>query len=115
MADHRSEAVRARLAARRAELFRLAAATEGARRPFDLDQTTIGPLSRMDPMQEQAMALETERRRVSELKRIEAALRRIDDGGYGYCVSCGDEIAPKRLELDPTTPTCNKCAQAADC
>jgi DnaK suppressor protein len=114
MAEQQLEAVRESLTARRAELLRMIAATEGDRKPVDLDQTTVGRLSRMGAMQQQAMAMETERRRVAELQRIEAALRRIDEGEYGYCVSCGEEIAPKRLELDPTTPTCINCARLAD-
>lgn len=46
----------------------------------------------------------------AELKRIEAALKRIDDGSYGDCVKCGEEIAPERLELLPATPFCRNCA-----
>lgn len=64
----------------------------------------------MDALQGQAMALETERRRGIELARVEAALARMGDGDYGYCVSCGEEISVKRLELDPAVPTCIDCA-----
>ena len=114
MDDHRFDAVREHLIEKRAELLRLMSATEGSRKPVELAQATLGRLSRMDAMQQQAMALEAERRRVSELKRIEAALHRIDEGEYGYCVSCGEPIEPTRLELDPTVPTCIKCARAAE-
>ena len=34
--------------------------------------------------------------------RLRAALARIDEGEFGYCEDCGEEIAPKRLDLDPT-------------
>ena len=64
----------------------------------------------MDAMQGQAMALETERRRALERRRIEQALQRIDSGDYGDCTVCGEPIAPRRLTLDPTTPTCIRCA-----
>lgn len=64
----------------------------------------------MDALQGQAMAQETERRRKNELQRIESALTRVRDGEYGYCVSCGDEISKKRLELDPSVPLCIDCA-----
>ncbi|MEE8202312.1 MAG: TraR/DksA C4-type zinc finger protein [Alphaproteobacteria bacterium] len=35
------------------------------------------------------------------------------EGEYGDCVACGDEIAGKRLDLDPTTPVCIACASKA--
>lgn len=77
----------------------------------DLDQTSVGRLSRMDAMQSQAMALETKRRRVIELSRIEAALERIDEEEYGYCASCEEEINRKRLQIDPANPFCVNCAE----
>lgn len=104
------EAARARLIAEREELLRLNKFSEESRRTVELDQARIGRLSRMDALQEQEMAKETARRREVELRRIEAALKRIDDGEFGYCVKCGDEIAPKRLDLDPTAPLCIDCA-----
>lgn len=81
-----------------------------AARPVELDQTSVGRLSRMDALQQQAMALETERRRAAERLRIEAALQRIESGDYGNCVSCDEEITEKRLALDPAVPTCIRCA-----
>ena len=56
------------------------------------------------------MDLATGKRRLLELRRIEAALTRIEAGEYGYCTVCGEEIAARRLELDPSTPTCIGCA-----
>ena len=76
----------------------------------ELDQTRVGRISRMDAMQAQAMSQETNRRRVIELQRIKAAFKRMDDGEYGYCVSCSIEIVQARLELDPATPLCMDCA-----
>ncbi len=85
-------------------------ATAESRAPVTLDQTTSGRLTRMDAIQTQAMALETDRRREIEIKRIEAALHRVEDGEFGYCLSCGELIEPKRLGNDPSTPTCISCA-----
>lgn len=45
-----------------------------------------------------------------EIAQIEAALRRIDDGTYGYCVKCGEAIAVARLDLLPATPFCARCS-----
>ena len=80
-------------------------------KPVVLDQTTQGRLSRMDAMQVQAMALETKRRREVGINRIKAALNRIKEGEFGFCKNCGDEIADKRLDIDPSTPTCISCAK----
>jgi DnaK suppressor protein len=86
------------------------AETVGERAPVELDQQTVGRLSRMDALQVQAMAMETSRRRGTELRRITAALARIDEGEFGYCIECGDEIAARRIELDPAAPLCIGCA-----
>lgn len=45
-----------------------------------------------------------------EIAAIRAALKRIADGEYGYCVKCGDKIAEERLDVVPATPFCRKCA-----
>jgi len=45
-----------------------------------------------------------------EMRMIDAALKRIDENEYGYCVSCGDQIGEERLDLVPATPFCRKCA-----
>lgn len=104
-------AAKARLLTRREELLRLTEASAEARRPVELDQARVGRLSRMDAMQSQAMSVETDRRRQIEVRRIDAALIRLDDGEYGFCASCGAAIALKRLEFDPTTPVCIDCAR----
>ncbi|MBO0334059.1 TraR/DksA C4-type zinc finger protein [Sneathiella sp. CAU 1612] len=98
------------LLARREELLAVMKASVEGSRPVELDQTRVGRLSRMDALQGQAMAQETERRRNNELQRIDAALARVDTGDYGYCVTCGEEISSKRLALDPSTPLCIDCA-----
>ena len=75
-----------------------------------MDQTTVGRLSRMDAFQVQAMATESERRRQTQIKRIDAALKRIEENEFGYCARCGEPISEKRLAIDPTTPYCTNCA-----
>ncbi|MDX1711210.1 MAG: TraR/DksA family transcriptional regulator [Rhodovibrionaceae bacterium] len=105
------EHIKAKLLARKAELEQLDESSADARKPVELDQTRTGRLSRMDALQGQAMAQATHRRREQELQRIEAALKRIDAGEFGECVHCGEAIAAKRLEFDPTTPLCIDCAR----
>jgi DnaK suppressor protein len=101
---------RTRLLALREELNAASDATRDDREPVELDQQSVGRLSRMDALQDQAMHQETERRRQQTLTRIDAALARLDDGEFGYCIACGEEIDERRLEHDPTLPTCVKCA-----
>ena len=101
---------RARLVARKAELEELSTLSADDRAAVALDQQSVGRLSRMDAMQQQAMAQAQERARSAELTRIDQAFRRIEDGEYGYCAECGDEIPDKRLEIDPSASHCVKCA-----
>ena len=77
---------------------------------IELDQARVGRLSRMDALQQQAMARATNHRSALELQRIEAALGRIRTGEYGHCLKCGEDIAPKRLKVDPGALTCITCA-----
>jgi len=100
-----------RLLTMRDEVQHLSSATEEDRKPVELDQSMVGRLSRMDALQGQAMQLETERRRGIEMQRINAALSRIENDEFGDCVTCGEEIEKKRLEYDPTAPTCMVCAK----
>ncbi|MBM9603150.1 RNA polymerase-binding protein DksA [Desulfopila inferna] len=43
------------------------------------------------------------------LSKIEAALQRVEDGEYGICDECGEEIGLKRLEARPVTTLCIDC------
>lgn len=92
----------------RAELERIIETGEETHQG-EIDQGAMGRLSRMDAMQVQAMDAETERRRATELHRIDDALARIENKEYGWCVTCGEEIAPKRLENDPAVAQCVDC------
>lgn len=105
------EALKIQLIERRDELNRLLSAHCDNIKPVILDQTTVGRLSRMDELQTQAMSIETERRRKNELHCIDAALSRVDEDDFGYCVTCGNDIEKKRIELDPAIPTCVGCAR----
>src|SRR3972149_1780563 len=43
------------------------------------------------------------------ITKIKEALKRIDDGAYGVCELCGEEISEKRLEARPVTTCCIEC------
>jgi len=47
-----------------------------------------------------------------ELNRIEAALRRIDEGRYGICDACGAAIGAQVLLAEPACALCSACMQA---
>ena len=102
-----AERLRATLADLRAQD---ALGAEG-RKTVELDQQAVGRLSRMDALQGQAMARATAARRAAEAARIAAALRRIDEGEYGFCTDCGEEIPAARLNLDPAVPRCLSCTR----
>ncbi len=103
--------IRQHLMDRKAELLASSDDQQDTRAPVTLDQQSVGRLSRMDAMQGQAMAQATERRRQDEIRRIDAALVRLDEGEYGYCITCGDDIDPKRLAFDPSVDVCIDCAK----
>jgi DnaK suppressor protein len=108
------EKAKERLAARLEELRRPSDAAAEARAPIELDRTSVGRLSRMDSLQAQAMAQAAQRLRARDIERVMAALRRIEEGEYGWCAACGEEIAPGRLAVDPAIATCIRCASGTD-
>lgn len=48
------------------------------------------------------------------LRDVRTALLRIDDGSYGACVECDEDISRKRLYAVPWTPLCIECQELAD-
>ena len=108
------EAAKARLIEQREALLEVADSTRDAAQTVELDQTRVGRVSRMDAMQAQAMAKESDRRRLLALQRIDSALKRIEDGEYGYCSACDEVISARRLEVDPGALLCIDCASRAE-
>lgn len=104
------EKFRRRLEREAAELKAAEVGTAGDRAPVALDQQSVGRLSRMDAMQQQAMAAAQARRRQARLRAIAGTLRRMDEDEFGWCESCGEPIAEGRLEIDPCAPRCVACA-----
>jgi DnaK suppressor protein len=92
------------------DLRRQSTATDADRRPVELDQQSVGRLSRMDSLQVQAMAKAVEQRRKARIVALDQALRRMADDDYGFCADCGEFIGTRRLEIDPAAPKCVRCA-----
>jgi DnaK suppressor protein len=48
------------------------------------------------------------------LHKIEEALRRLDEGTFGYCFECGEEISERRLRALPFAVRCKDCEEARE-
>ncbi len=101
------------LQSRRDELLAIGDSGKQAAAVVELDQARVGRLSRMDAMQQQAMAQAAQGRRKAQLKAIVDALARIETGAYGLCQVCDEEIAEGRLKVDPAAEYCVRCAEQA--
>lgn len=101
--------LRGLLEQRRAELGTLLENTGDAARPVTLDQQSIGRVSRIDAIQQQQMAVASQAQTTAGLRRVELALRRIDDDEYGFCQQCGEAIGFARLQVQPEAGLCLAC------
>ncbi len=63
---------------------------------------------------ERELAIRNLHRESNLLRLVRLALRRIEDGSYGICMHCEEEINRKRLQAVPWTPYCIRCQEAAD-
>ena len=65
-------------------------------------EATPDPLDRATVEEEHALELRTRDRERKLLTKVQASLRQIDEGGYGYCLDTGEPIGIKRLLARPT-------------
>ena len=63
---------------------------------------------------ERELAIRNLDRESNLLRNVRAALRRIDEGSFGVCLHCEEDISPKRLAAVPWTPFCIQCQEMAD-
>ena len=63
---------------------------------------------------ERELAIRNLDRESQLLRNVRGALRRLDDGSYGVCIRCDEEINPKRINAVPWTPFCITCQEWAD-
>jgi DnaK suppressor protein len=63
---------------------------------------------------ERELAIRNLDREASLLRNVRAALFRVNDGSFGICMHCEEEIKPKRLEALPWAAFCIRCQEAAD-
>ncbi|MEL6767836.1 MAG: TraR/DksA family transcriptional regulator [Pseudomonadota bacterium] len=96
----------AELLARRAELMKRLVSVE-----HDLDQPGNKDMEDQATEREDDEVLEgLGNAGLAELRKIEHALKRIEDGSYGICVSCGSKISNERLTAVPYATRCSRCA-----
>lgn len=69
-----------------------------------------GRLSRMDAINNKTINDAALREQKSRLQKLERAMKKIEEGNYGVCIKCGDDIPLGRLKFMPWTARCVKCA-----
>src|ERR1700745_4515716 len=62
---------------------------------------------------ERELAIRNLDRESNLLRNVRSALRRIDEGSFGICLHCEEEISPKRLAAVPWAPFCIRCQEQA--
>lgn len=87
---------------------------ESSTEPVVLDQQSVGRVSRVDAIQQQQMAVANKAQATQQLQRIESALRRIEEGLFGYCLDCGESITEPRLQVQPEATLCLGCQSARE-
>jgi DnaK suppressor protein len=108
------EKMREKLELRKRDLLSQIEGVGDATRPVELDQQSVGRVSRVDAIQQQQMAIANRQQAAALLRSIELALQRIDDGSYGSCFECGEAIAEARLQAQPWAGLCIDCQSARE-
>ena len=85
--------------------------TEGANSPTHgvLDAAETSELDIQDEIEFALIQMKAE-----TLNKIDEALRLLDEGTYGYCFECGEEISEKRLRALPFAVRCKDCEEARE-
>ena len=106
-----AHALQTRLRALELRLPQQLATSESGGRPVELDQQSVGRLSRIDAIAQQSVNKANLNRLRLRLGQVRAALRRIEEGEYGYCVICEEPIGFRRLSVVPEVTTCVSCQE----
>jgi len=101
--------LRAVLTSRVAELERFTRNRDGITVERSADQ-----LDEIQAASQCALAVCNLDREFNHLRDARAALRRIEEGGFGTCQECDEDIHPKRLAAVPWAAFCIRCQEAAD-
>ena len=77
-------------------------------------ETSADSLDEAQQAAEHALTIANLDRQSDLLRNVRAALDRIENGTFGICIHCEQEISPKRLAALPWAPYCITCQKAAD-
>ena len=72
------------------------------------------PLDMTQQAAERDIAVLNLDRETTVARRLRDAIDRVDNGSYGICLECEEEIAPKRLQAIPWAELCIRCQEEAD-
>jgi DnaK suppressor protein len=75
----------------------------------DSNEVFADPADRATAESDRAFTLRIRDRERRLIRKIQAALQRIDDGTYGVCEDCGEDISIQRLKARPVTRLCINC------
>lgn len=98
------------LIARRDEITKTAESTKEQGIGFSLDDLP-DEVDLASSESDQSMSLRLRDRERVLLKKIDKALQKMEEGSYGICDSCGEEIGIKRMEARPVTDLCIRCKE----
>lgn len=71
-------------------------------------------IDRVQGAVERELAIRQLESNFSRIQSVKLALERIEDGTYGTCMECEQEISPKRLKAVPWASCCIHCQEIAD-
>jgi DnaK suppressor protein len=78
-------------------------------------ETSADELDRIQQATDRDYAIGNLERTSSQLREVQSALLRVDEGTYGICIGCEETIGPKRLAAIPWASFCIVCQERADC
>jgi DnaK suppressor protein len=105
--------IRERLLAKRSDLLKLIQSSQSLERDAG-DLTFSNEIDLASSLEGREMLFQLTSRDRNELRLIEDALFRINEGTFGACESCDEKISLKRLQIMPLTPLCISCQEAAE-
>jgi len=114
LSEKEADTLRQQLVELVAELEHTLRASADSANPVVLDQSSVGRLSRMDAMQQQAMAKATRQKSQLRLTQCKVALSSFDRNEYGLCRKCEEPIGYRRLSAKPEAPFCLECQRGTD-
>ncbi len=109
LTDAQSKELGEMLRALEVELNEALVRGEEASKTLELDQQSVGRISRMDSIQQQAMAASARRSMEARLGLVHSAIELHATDDFGFCRSCEEPIGYERLKARPETPLCLAC------